>query len=179
MRAQACLLEQCAQFDPPTVRRLGREVLHTVDPSGGLTEELTAAARDELWLTATPTGRLRLRGEVDQVTGALLTTLVEAGAAPRPTAADGPDPRPATTRRAHALGEVLRLAANAAPTVHGGLSPHLLITMTLDTLRIPDTPNGGTAVAGGGDRRGRRQRHDPGRRHDRRQRQHQRQGRRR
>src|SRR4051794_38215258 len=131
--AEAFLLEQCAQFDPPTVRRLGRDVLHTVDPSGVLAEEVTAAARDELWLTPTPTGRLRLRGEVDQVTGALLTTLVQAGAAPRPTAADGPDPRPATTRRAHALGEVLRLAANAAPTVHGGLSPHLLITMTLDT----------------------------------------------
>src|SRR4051812_6534842 len=145
--AEACLLTQCAQFDPPTVRRLGREIVHTVDPSGVLAEEIAAAARDELWLTATATGRLRLRGEVDQVTGALLTTLVEAGAAPRPTAADGPDPRPATTRRAHALGEVLRLAANASPTVHGGLSPHLLITMTLDTLRVP-----GTTGDAGGDR---------------------------
>src|SRR4051794_31974951 len=145
--AQAFLLTQCAQFDPPTVRRLGREIVHTVDPSGVLTEELTRAARDELWLTPTPTGRLRLRGEVDQVTGALLTTLVEAGAAPRPTAADGPDARSASTRRAHALAEVLRLAANAAPSVHGGLSPHLLITMTLDTLRIP-----GTAGDAGGDR---------------------------
>src|SRR4051794_7939216 len=153
--AEACLLQQCAQFDPPTVRRLGREVLHTVDPSGALTEELTAAARDELWLTATPTGRLRLRGEVDQVTGALLTTLVEAGAAPRPTAADGPDPRPATTRRAHALAEVLRLAANAAPSVHGGLSPHLLITMTLDTLRSSLTAAGcDTAAAGGSEASG-------------------------
>src|SRR5215213_6265662 len=134
-RVEGWLLEQCAQFDPATVRRLGREVLHAVDPTGVLAEELAAAARDELWLTPTPTGRIRLRGEVDQVTGALLTTLVEAGAAPRPTAADGPDTRPASTRRAHALSDVLRLAANAAPSVHGGLSPHLLITMTLDTLR--------------------------------------------
>src|SRR4051794_13907050 len=151
--AQTFLLTQCAQFDPPTVRRLGREVLHTIDPTGVLTEELTAAARDELWLTPTATGRLRLRGEVDQVTGALLTTLVEAGAAPRPSAADGPDARPATTRRAHALGEVLRLAANAAPSVHGGLSPHLLITMTLDTLRSDlthATAAAGYGTAGGG-----------------------------
>src|SRR4051794_7484149 len=149
--AEACLLQQCAQFDPPTVRRLGREVLHTVDPSGVLAEELTRAARDELWLTPTPTGRLRLRGEVDQVTGALLTTLVEAGAAPRPSAADGPDARPATTRRAHALAEVLRLAANAAPSVHGGLSPHLLITMTLDTLRssLGAAAGRGTVAASG------------------------------
>ena len=69
-RVEGWLLEQCAQFDPATVRRLGREVLHAVDPTGVLAEELAAAARDELWLTPTPTGRVRLRGEVDQVTGA-------------------------------------------------------------------------------------------------------------
>ncbi|HKG49216.1 MAG TPA: DUF222 domain-containing protein, partial [Actinomycetales bacterium] len=148
-RVERWLLEQCAVFDPATVRRLGREVLHAVDPTGVLAEELAAAARDELWITPTPTGRVRLRGEVDQVTGALLTTLVEAGAAPRPTAADGPDTRPASTRRAHALSEVLRLAANAAPTVHGGLSPHLLITMTLDTLRTVGTVPEGGAHDGG------------------------------
>ena len=94
-RAEGWLLEQCAAFDPATVRRLGREVVHAVDPTGVLAEELAGAARDELWLTPTPTGRVRLRGEVDQVTGALLTTLVDAGAAPRPSAADGPDTRPA------------------------------------------------------------------------------------
>src|SRR5215212_8795862 len=148
-RVEGWLLEQCAVFDPATVRRLGREVLHAVDPTGVLADELAAAARDELWLTPTPTGRVRLRGEVDQVTGALLTTLVEAGAAPRPTAADGPDTRPASTRRAHALSEVLRLAANAAPSVHGGLSPHLLITMTLDTLRTMGSLPGAGAHDGG------------------------------
>src|SRR5215212_4840076 len=151
-RVEGWLLEQCAVFDPATVRRLGREVLHAVDPTGVLAEELAAATRDELWLTPTPTGRVRLRGEVDQVTGALLTTLVEAGAAPRPSAADGPDTRPASTRRAHALSEVLRLAANAAPTVHGGLSPHLLITMTLDSIRTLSTvPGEGTHDDGHGD----------------------------
>jgi hypothetical protein len=45
---------------------------------------------------------------------------------------------------------VLRLAANAAPTVHGGLSPHLLITMTLDTLRTVG-PVPGTGADDGGD----------------------------
>ncbi|MFL6027091.1 MAG: DUF222 domain-containing protein, partial [Friedmanniella sp.] len=154
-RAEAFLLDQCALFDPATVRRLGREVVHALNPGDTLAEELAAAARDELWLTVTATGRVRIRGEVDQVTGALLTTPIDAGAAPRPTrpadpdhgdapgdgagaagaGSGGRDTRPAATRRAHALSEVLRLAANAAPTVHGGLSPHLLITMTLDTLR--------------------------------------------
>src|SRR5215216_5776885 len=129
----------------------GWEVLHAVDPTGVLAGELASAAGDELWLTPTPTGRVRLRGEVDQVTGALLTTLVEAGATPRPSAADGPDPRPASTRRAHALSQVLRLAANAAPSVHGGLSPHLLITMTLDTLRtVGPVPRGGAHDGGDG-----------------------------
>ncbi|HKG52330.1 MAG TPA: DUF222 domain-containing protein, partial [Actinomycetales bacterium] len=56
-RVEGWLLEQCAVFDPATVRRLGREVLHAVDPAGVLAEELAAAARDELWLTPTPTGQ--------------------------------------------------------------------------------------------------------------------------
>jgi hypothetical protein len=98
---------------------------------------------------------------------------VEAGAAPRPSTADGPDPRAACTRRAHALGQVLRVAANASDKTSGGLQPHLLITMTLDSLRTdlatagvplgsPSSrlggPHGGEAVAaahpalfGGGD----------------------------
>src|SRR5689334_17154666 len=141
-RAEGFLLIQCAQFDPATVRRLGREVAHTVDPGHTLAEELQAAARDELWLSPTPAGRLRVRGEVDQVTGALLTTLVEAGAGPRPATGDGPDPRPACTRRAHAFGEVLRVAANAADTVRGGLNPQLLITVPLDSLRDALTARG-------------------------------------
>jgi hypothetical protein len=133
-RAEAWLLGQCGQFDPATVRRLGREVAHALDPSDVLAGELAAAARDELWLTPTDTGRVRVRGELDQVTGALLVTLVDAGAGPRPSAEDGPDRRPPATRRAHALGEVLRLAANADPKIAGGLRPHLIVTIPHDSL---------------------------------------------
>src|SRR5215212_11433998 len=46
-RVEGWLLEQCAQFDPATVRRLGREVLPAVEPAGVLADELAAAARDE------------------------------------------------------------------------------------------------------------------------------------
>jgi hypothetical protein len=134
-RAEAWLLGQCGQFDPATVRRLGREVAHALDPSDVLAGELAAAARDELWLTPTDSGRVRVRGELDQVTGALLVTLVDAGAGPRPSAEDGPDRRPPATRRAHAFGEVLRLAANADPQIAGGLRPQLIVTVTLDSLR--------------------------------------------
>jgi hypothetical protein len=134
-RAEAWLLGQCGQFDAATVRRLGREVAHALDPSDVLAGELAAAARDELWLTPTDTGRVRVRGELDQVTGALLVTLVDAGAGPRPSAEDGPDRRPPATRRAHAFGEVLRLAANADPQIAGGLRPQLIVTVTLDSLR--------------------------------------------
>jgi hypothetical protein len=134
-RAEEWLLAQCADFDPATVRRLGREVAHTLDPSDTLAEELAAAARDRLWLSPTPAGRVRFGGEVDQVTGALLVTLVDAGAAPKPTAEDGPDRRTPATRRAHAFGDVLRLAANADPRISGGLNPHLIVTMTYDSLR--------------------------------------------
>ncbi|HKG50077.1 MAG TPA: hypothetical protein VKB14_06535, partial [Actinomycetales bacterium] len=57
------------------------------------------------------------------------------GAAPRPTAEDGPDRRPPATRRAHAFGEVLRLAAAADPRKSGGLNPNLIITIPHDSLR--------------------------------------------
>jgi hypothetical protein len=134
-RAEAWLLDKCGQFDPATVRRLGREVAHALDPSDVLAGELAAAARDELWLTPTDTGRVRVRGELDQVTGALLVTLVDAGAGPRPSAEDGPDRRPPATRRAHAFGEVLRLAANAEPKIAGGLRPQLIVTIPHDSLR--------------------------------------------
>jgi hypothetical protein len=134
-RAEGWLLGQCGQFDPATVRRLGREVAHALDPSDVLAGELAAAARDELWLTPTDTGRVRVRGELDQVTGALLVTLVDAGAGPRPSAEDGPDRRPPATRRAHAFGEVLRLAANADSKIAGGLRPHLIVTIPHDSLR--------------------------------------------
>ena len=60
-RAERFLLQQCALFDPATVRRLGREVVHGLDPSDTLAGELAAAARDELWLTTTATGRVRIR----------------------------------------------------------------------------------------------------------------------
>ena len=49
-RAEAWLLVQCEEFDPATVRRLGREVAHTLDPAHTLADELQRAARDELWL---------------------------------------------------------------------------------------------------------------------------------
>jgi hypothetical protein len=64
-RAEDFLLTQCAVFDPATVRRLAREVVHALDPTETLAQELAAAARDELWLTTTATGRVRIRGEVD------------------------------------------------------------------------------------------------------------------
>ena len=190
-RAEDFLLTQCGLFDPATVRRLAREVVHALDPTETLAQELAAAARDELWLTTTATGRVRIRGEVDQVTGALLTTLIDAGSAPQATRPGHDDPestsagtgtgtgtgddntlpvpspaggggngfggtggqrdtRSPATRRAHALAEVLRVAANASPRVCGGLNPHLLITMTLDTLRThPDTDAAESAAESG------------------------------
>jgi hypothetical protein len=39
--------------------------VHALDPTETLAQELAAAARDELWLTTTATGRVRIRGEVD------------------------------------------------------------------------------------------------------------------
>ena len=78
-------------------------------------------------------------------------------AAPRPAAADGPDPRPAGRRRADALVEVCRraLAAGTLPE-RGGDRPQIVVTVPLAALRDglgSATLDDGTAISAGTARR--------------------------
>lgn len=140
-RAQGWLLEQCAQFTPTDVRRLGVQLRHTVDPDGVLADERDACARAVFWVKPDVDGiSYRFGGTTDPVTGSQLATFVDAHAAPRPRVDDVngtrvADPRTADQRRGHAFADLVRLAVHADPGVRGGASTHLVVTTTFAGLQ--------------------------------------------
>jgi hypothetical protein len=86
---------------------------HVVDPDGPARladREDRAAERRELWLTSAPDpdGLYALRGRLDGEGRALLATVLDPLAAPRPAHDGVADLRPPARRRADALVEVLR-----------------------------------------------------------------------
>lgn len=138
-QAQDFLLEHAGPLVPADLRGLGRRMRAAVDPDGLAGQDRRDAANDCLTLRTHPTtGRVAGRFEVDAVTGAQLVAFVQAHAAPRQSRDEQGrgcrDPRTPDQRRAHAFDDLIRLAANADRTVHGGLSPKLIITARADTL---------------------------------------------
>lgn len=140
-KAEACLLEHCADRTPLEVRRLGRYLLSVVDPDGLLADDRDHATRDEAGLLKDHTGRGVFRAQLNPVATALLETLLEAGSAPRPVTDEGPDRRNPAQRRAAAFIDLIQLAANAVKdtTTHGGLVAQLVVTVPYASL-VADDP---------------------------------------
>jgi hypothetical protein len=137
--AEERLVADAARFDPGALVRIGQRLHVALDPDGLAALERAERARAagrELWLTPQVDGSLRLRGRLDAEGAGWLLAALDPLAVPRPSAADGPDPRSAAQRRADALTEVARLAAAAdgMPTT-GGARPTLVVTVDLDALR--------------------------------------------
>lgn len=141
--AERDLVQHAQTFDPVQLARIGRRLLAGVDPDAAdarlgdaLTRAETRAARAmDLTLTPDGEGGAWLRGRLDPDGTAVLRAALDPLAAPRPTAADGPDRRPAGRRRAEALVEVCRaaLAAGGLPD-SGGDRPQVVVTVPLATL---------------------------------------------
>lgn len=160
-RAEGLLLTECARLTPEQVRRCGAHIRHHLDPDGVLADERTAVAEATFTIKADGVG-YRFWGTTDAHTGAQLVTVIDAFARPRPvidpdTGAMEPDPRPPATRRGQGFAELVALAVNADESVSGGLSTHLVVTTTVETLRAQlgergiscaDTENGRPLSAG-------------------------------
>src|SRR5829696_7120888 len=141
--AERDLLVHARAFDPVQLARIGRRLLAVVDAEAVEGREADALAHAEdraaraMDLTLTPDGEggAWLRGRVDPEGTAVLRAALDPLAAPRPTAADGPDRRPAARRRAEALVAICRtaLAAGGLPD-SGGDRPQVVVTVPLDTL---------------------------------------------
>jgi hypothetical protein len=141
--AERDLVEHARVFDPVQLARIGRRLLAAADADAVEAGEAAALARAEeraartMDLTLSPDGEggAWLRGRLDAEGTAVLRATLDPLAAPRPTAADGPDPRPAGRRRAEALVDACRaaLAAGGLPE-SGGDRPQVVVTVPLAAL---------------------------------------------
>ncbi len=113
--AEADLVGHARVFDPTVLARLGRRLLTVVDPDGDdardgdalARAEERAARRMEFTLTPDGEGGSWLRGRLDPTGAATVRAALDPLARPRPSAADGPDPRsPGPPPRGRAGGAV-------------------------------------------------------------------------
>jgi len=141
--AERDLVAHAQAFDAVQLSRIGRRLLAVVHAEAADVREADVLARAEdraaramdLTLTADGEGGAWLRGRLDSEATAVVRAALDPLAAPRPTAADGPDLRPAGRRRAEALVAICRtaLAAGDLPD-SGGDRPQVVVTVPLDTL---------------------------------------------
>ncbi|MFL6128429.1 MAG: DUF222 domain-containing protein [Mycobacteriales bacterium] len=142
--AERDLVEAAGRFDPVLLSRLGRRLLAVADPDRVDAREGDALARAEeraarrMDLSLSPDGEdgCWLRGRLDAEGSATLRAALDPLAAPRPAAADGPDPRSPGRRRAEALVQLARraVAAGDLPAA-GGEPPQVVVTVPLQVLR--------------------------------------------
>lgn len=132
---EADLAGWARDFDPATVRMLGRRALEHLDPDGPAPRG-TDPASTRLSLTADGSGYL-VGGWLDREAHATLMSALSPLAAPSPVGPDGaPDTRSTTERQGAGLVELARRALDGGglPTEAGGQKPHLVVTVDLDAL---------------------------------------------
>ena len=138
IEAEQQLVGYAVDFDPDQFRKVAAHLVEVLQPDGAAPNQNQAHGRAELHLgTRNPaTGLTPLTGRLDDLSVETLRTAIDGLAAPTPTVDGIPDPRPAATRRAHALVEVLRRAlAHADLPTHGGRRPQVTVTLNWDVLR--------------------------------------------
>ncbi|MGC4941839.1 DUF222 domain-containing protein [Kribbella sp. DT2] len=133
--AERALVTAAEVLCPADLRVLGKRVRDTLDTDGVEPAETRALASENLWLKRGDLG-IEFGGYLAGEHAELLQTLVFAGAKPRKTLDGRRDPRSRGRRQADALTAVLATAAatgTAAPA-HGGIKPHITVTIGLDAL---------------------------------------------
>ena len=151
-RAEAHLLEEAKVFDAPRLRRIGRHLLHVIDPGAAdlelakkvAEEEAAADARTSLTLYDDGKGRCHGTFTIPSLHGDMLRAALEALTSPqRPGAlareAVGPDGDLEVRPRHELMGEALtqlieRYPADRIPQSGGGLAT-VLVTIPLEKLQ--------------------------------------------
>jgi Domain of unknown function (DUF222)/HNH endonuclease len=134
------LAEQATQLAPGPLRHVAARIRDHFDPEAA--ERRARQCHEERWLSAARTfdGAVAVQGVLDPDGGELLlNTLTALMPPPVPH-----DPRTPAHRRADALLDLCRRAANQAPQA-GGEKPHVTVTIDWETLR-----GSGTAMLGSG-----------------------------
>src|SRR6266511_2691427 len=134
------LAEQATELAPGPLRHAAVRVRDHFDPEAA--ERRARQRQEERWLSVARTfdGAVAVQGLLDPDGGELLLSTLN-GLLPPPVPHD---PRTPAHRRADALLDLCRLAANHTPTA-GGEKPHVTVTIDWETLR-----GAGTATLGSG-----------------------------
>jgi uncharacterized protein DUF222 len=145
--AETEMVTAATTLGPRDLRRLGRAIADRLDTDGPEPDENAAHARQDFWLAPTTlgaAGAVRFGGLLANENAELLRTLIDAAARPRTTPAGEPDPRTIGQRRADALTTVLRTAAASGGEIpaHGGIKPHITVTIPYDALATATALNG-------------------------------------
>lgn len=139
-QVEADLARYGRDFAPRSLRVIAQRIVATLDPDGPEPRDDDPTpgtpVRGELWLRDRRDGRLGLEGWLDAEHGAMVRSLIEQLAAPRPATDGVPDPRSVPQRQADALIELCdrARAADDFPT-SGGEPPHLTVTIDWEALR--------------------------------------------
>jgi len=132
------LVAEAARFDPSVLARIGRHLLDWINPDGTQDREAEHERRRHATLTARRDGSGLLKAHLTP----------DPLAAPRPSDADGPDPRTPGQRLHDALADAAgHLLASGELPPAGGTPATVLLTMTLDQL---ETRTGLVTTAHGG-----------------------------
>ena len=110
------------------------EIANRFDPDGLADQEAAARGRRWLQLIRQHDGTLKIRGCLDNESGALVAAVLDPLAAPAPVNEGLSDMRLAEHRYADALVQLCQLATPALPEVRGE-RPHMFVTTTLETLQ--------------------------------------------
>src|SRR6266508_3608335 len=134
------LAEQATQLAPGPLRHAAVHIRDHFDPDAA--ERRARQRQEERWLSVARTfdGAVAVQGVLDPDGGELLLTTLNGLLPP----AVAHDPRSPAHRRADALLDLCRLAADHTPQA-GGEKPHVTVTVSWETLR-----GAGTATLGSG-----------------------------
>jgi Domain of unknown function (DUF222)/HNH endonuclease len=135
--AEQTLVTAAASMDARTLARVGARVRAALDQDGTAPNDAELANPiNELHLNTRSNGRTVFRGELEPEASALFRALLSPLAKPRPSGAEGPDPRTPAERHGDAFADLLRLAAGSAELPdEAGEKPHVLVTVPLRVLR--------------------------------------------
>ncbi|MEU0088991.1 DUF222 domain-containing protein [Kribbella sp. NPDC006257] len=133
--AEDQMVKAARNLSPWDLRKLGKRVRDVLDTDGSEPAEDAARQREALRITNADHG-VKFSGFLAAENAALFKTSIEAAAKPRPALDGERDPRTLEKRQADALSDTLAIAAAAGELPgHGGIKPHITITIDYDDLK--------------------------------------------
>jgi len=133
--AEEQMVEAARNLSSWELKQLGKRVRDVLDTDGPEPAEDAARHREALRITTADHG-VKFSGFLANENAELFRTTIEAASKPRPALDGERDPRSLEKRQADGLSDVLSVAAQAGELPgHGGVKPHITVTIDLDDLK--------------------------------------------